>query len=258
MPKGVTWIRDTVVEIDPDAGRVRTAGGRTIGYDYLVVAPGIQYDWDAVKGLRETLGKNGVVSIYTFETAEKTWEATKNFQGSTAVFTNPLSQVKCGGVPQKVMYLADDYWRCAGVRGKTEMIGAFAGTVMLGGARDQPEPRADRAAARHRDALLPQPGRGAYEPREGSRLQRARPQDGRDHPSGSDPLRLPARDPADEGARLRGGKPAGGARRAASGLRRRGHPSSTSITPTSSPSATPPPCPPPRPARRCASRRRNW
>ena len=132
MPKGVTWIRDAVVEIDPDANQVRTAGGRTIGYDYLVVAPGIQYDWDAVKGLRETLGKNGVVSNYTFETAEKTWEAMKNFEGGTAVFTNPLGQVKCGGAPQKVMYLADDYWRRNGVRGKTKMIGAFAGTVMLG------------------------------------------------------------------------------------------------------------------------------
>src|SRR6056297_1871595 len=51
IPAGVTWIKDAATAIDPDAHTVTTAGGKTIGYDRLVVAAGIQLDWDAIPGL---------------------------------------------------------------------------------------------------------------------------------------------------------------------------------------------------------------
>ena len=51
MPKGATWIRDAVVSFDPDNNTVETSGGSTIGYDVLVVCPGIQLDWDKIDGL---------------------------------------------------------------------------------------------------------------------------------------------------------------------------------------------------------------
>jgi sulfide:quinone oxidoreductase len=54
------------------------------------------------------------------------------FKGGNAVFTNPATQVKCGGAPQKIMYLADDHFRRRGIRDSASVIGAFAGTVMLG------------------------------------------------------------------------------------------------------------------------------
>ena len=106
--------------------------GDKVTYDYLVVAPGIQLNWHEVKGLKETMGKNGVCSNYSYETVDYTWEVLKNFKGGTAIFTNPAGQVKCGGAPQKIMYLVEDYARKHGFREKTKIIGAFAGTKMLG------------------------------------------------------------------------------------------------------------------------------
>ena len=57
MPKGVRWIREPAVAADPDAQTVTTGPGRVVGYDYLVMAPGIQLDFGKVPGLTETLGR---------------------------------------------------------------------------------------------------------------------------------------------------------------------------------------------------------
>ena len=46
MPRGATWIRKAVSAFDPDNNTVTCTDGATYGYDVLVVAPGIQLDWD--------------------------------------------------------------------------------------------------------------------------------------------------------------------------------------------------------------------
>lgn len=87
-----------------------------------MVAPGIQLDWDAVKGLAGNVGRNGIASIYDFEQCERTWETIRDFKGGTAVFTMPPPPIKCAGAPQKIMYLADDAFRKAGVRDRTRVV----------------------------------------------------------------------------------------------------------------------------------------
>ena len=115
MPKGATWIKDAADAFDPENNAVHTAGGKTITYDALVVCPGIQLDWDKIPGVTETLGKNGVSSNYLPEYAPKTWEFIKATRSGTAVFTMPSGPIKCAGAPQKIAYLACDYWREQGV-----------------------------------------------------------------------------------------------------------------------------------------------
>lgn len=132
IPTGVTWIRDRVAELVPDEHAVVTSDGTRIGYSQLILAPGIQLDWDAVEGLTDTLGQNGVCSNYAYDQVDYTWETLRSFRGGNAVFTNPAGQVKCGGAPQKIMYLADDYLRKNSMRDRSRVIGAFAGTKMLG------------------------------------------------------------------------------------------------------------------------------
>ena len=121
MPKGVTWIKDAAEGFDPDNNVVHTAGGKSVGYDVLVVCPGIQLDWDRIPGVGDTLGRDGVSSNYTFELAPKTWEFIKNTRSGTAVFTMPSGPIKCGGAPQKIAYLACDHWRKEGVLGDIDV-----------------------------------------------------------------------------------------------------------------------------------------
>ncbi len=111
IPKGATWVRDAVTKFIPDENAVELASGQRITYDFLVVAPGIQIDWSKIPGLEGNVGRAGLCSNYSFETVDSTWDNIRSFEGGTAVFTHPSTPIKCGGAPQKIMYLAADYWR---------------------------------------------------------------------------------------------------------------------------------------------------
>jgi len=127
VPKGVNWVRDFVDSFDPDNNSVRTRGGATIKYDYLVVCPGLQLNWSDIKGLsKDVVGTQGICSNYSFDTVDSTWETLQAFQGGTALFTHPLGAVKCGGAPVKICFLAEDYFRKRGIRDQCEVIFAAA------------------------------------------------------------------------------------------------------------------------------------
>lgn len=115
IPPQAQWIRESADSFDPENNIVITASGQRITYDYLVVCCGVQLNWDLIKGLPETLGKNGVCSNYSFDTAPYTYECIKNFKGGNALFTQPASLIKCGAAPQKIMYLAADNFRSRGI-----------------------------------------------------------------------------------------------------------------------------------------------
>jgi len=111
IPAGATWIRDAVTEFAPDENAVVTRSGRRLTYNWLVVAPGIQIDWEKIPGLKENVGQGAICSNYSYETVDSTWACIRGFTGGTAIFTHPSTPIKCGGAPQKIMYLAADYWR---------------------------------------------------------------------------------------------------------------------------------------------------
>lgn len=116
LPAGVHHIAQEVTTLTPEKNQVTLANGDNIAYDYLVVAAGIQSNWGAIKGLQDTLGKNGVTSNYRYDLAPYTWELVKNFKGGNAIFTQPAGAVKCPGAPQKALYLSADYWQGKGIK----------------------------------------------------------------------------------------------------------------------------------------------
>lgn len=127
IPKGVDWIRQPVASLAPDRNAVVLADGTELSYETLVLAPGIRVDVEAIPGLAEALKEDPRVSTnYLFETAEKTYRAIQAFRGGAAIFTHPAGPVKCAGAPQKIMYLAEDYWQRHGVRDKAQIHGYFA------------------------------------------------------------------------------------------------------------------------------------
>ncbi|WP_149277129.1 NAD(P)/FAD-dependent oxidoreductase [Pareuzebyella sediminis] len=130
IPKKTTWIKDKAIKLDPDKNTVSTASNGDVTYDYLIVAPGLAYDYSLVPGLEDAIDKGVVCSNYT--DPKHTWEVLKNFKGGTALFTQPTTPIKCGGAPQKIMYLAESYFRKSGVRDKTDVVFATSGTIIFG------------------------------------------------------------------------------------------------------------------------------
>ncbi|HEY2715405.1 MAG TPA: FAD/NAD(P)-binding oxidoreductase [Solirubrobacterales bacterium] len=121
MPRGVRWIKDSVAAFEPEESLVRMEGGGTISYGQLVVAIGLTVDWDATPGLAEGIRSGVVVSNYSYDTCERTWEAIQGFEGGTALFTMPSTPIKCAGAPQKIMYLAEHAFRRQGVRDRAKV-----------------------------------------------------------------------------------------------------------------------------------------
>lgn len=130
IPKGVTWIKDKATELRPETNTVSTAFSGAFTYDYLVLAPGLVMAPELLPGLKEALATPNVCSNYT--DPEKTWKVLQNFKGGNAVFTQPTTPIKCGGAPQKIMYLAEDFFRKSGKREQSNVIFATPGTVIFG------------------------------------------------------------------------------------------------------------------------------
>lgn len=130
IPKGATWVKDKATGFDPDKNLVHTKNKGDITYDYLVVAPGLAYDFSLVPGLGDAIDKGVVCSTYT--NSKHAWDVIKNFKGGTALFTQPTTPIKCGGAPQKIMYLAESYFRKTGVRKNIDVVFATSGTVIFG------------------------------------------------------------------------------------------------------------------------------
>jgi sulfide:quinone oxidoreductase len=84
----------------------------------LVVAPGCQLRFDQIKGAKEAVEDKDVPvgSIYTLAGAYKTSILRDSFKGGKAIFTLPTMPIKCGGAPQKILYLSEETWRKKGIR----------------------------------------------------------------------------------------------------------------------------------------------
>ncbi|MGB5285452.1 MAG: FAD/NAD(P)-binding oxidoreductase [Polyangiales bacterium] len=132
MPRGVNWIRDRVTGFNPEKNEIQTEGGKTLGYNELIVAAGIQLNWDAVKGLPDAINKGGVCSNYGYDKVPYTWETIQAFQGGNAIFTFPATPIKCAGAPQKIMYLAEEMFRRRGIREQANVIYASATAGIFG------------------------------------------------------------------------------------------------------------------------------
>lgn len=132
IPDGVTHYSEAAATFQPEENCVTLADGKVISYSVLVVSPGLKLNWEAIPGLKETLGKNGVTSNYQWETAPYTWQNVQQLKKGKAIFTQPPMPIKCAGAPQKAMYLSCSEWLSQGVLGDIDVEFCNAGGVLFG------------------------------------------------------------------------------------------------------------------------------
>ncbi len=154
VPSGVTWVQDKVVEFDPKANKVKTAKGKTIEYDVMIVSGGLELDFGRIKGLEEmgslyTLGENqkaaqilakgNAASLYFVDGAvqmKKNLAAfideAKSGKKLKAIYTHPNTPIKCGGAPKKILFLTDSNLRIKGGRENAELVFYPNGGKMFG------------------------------------------------------------------------------------------------------------------------------
>jgi sulfide:quinone oxidoreductase len=144
IPKEVKWIKEEVTTFDPENNELICESGLKVKYDYLVIATGIGYEYEKIKGLtKEDIGKNGISSVYlndpkagtaTGGTITNKWindikEAAKT-KKPKVIYTQPNTPIKCGGAPQKILYLSADTFRKEGL--EVDMTFATNGGKLFG------------------------------------------------------------------------------------------------------------------------------
>jgi len=125
IPRGAEWIAHNAAEIDPVAKVVVTEDGKRIGYDFLVVAPGLELNFGAIEGFDpSSIGTNGIGCVYAGpEAALGTHRMMAAFaeKGGDALMTLAHTPIKCAGAPLKMTFILDDRLRRAGARGKAKL-----------------------------------------------------------------------------------------------------------------------------------------
>ena len=132
LPAGVHWIQSAVAAFEPENNALVLEGCRIVKYQQLIVCAGLKLDWNAIDGLADTLGRNGVTSNYRYDLAPYTWKLVSELSRGQALFTQPPMPIKCAGAPQKAMYLSADHWRSKNVLKDINIQFCSAGTVLFG------------------------------------------------------------------------------------------------------------------------------
>ncbi len=108
--KGILFIRAEVSSIDVSQGKVK-AGSVELGYDYLVIALGADYQWDAVPGF-SAIGN----SFYHIEWAAKLRKQLEGFPGGEVALVILGTPYKCPPAPYEGAMLLEQFFRTRGIR----------------------------------------------------------------------------------------------------------------------------------------------
>jgi sulfide:quinone oxidoreductase len=122
LPDGVDFVVADVDRVDPDANTVALTDGRTLDYDYLVIASGTTPRPDQTPGMLGPEWRKSIFDFYTLEGAKALAEALKTFDHGRLVVHVTEMPIKCPVAPLEFVFLAESYLRERGVRDRVEMV----------------------------------------------------------------------------------------------------------------------------------------
>jgi sulfide:quinone oxidoreductase len=120
---GLGIVHESIQQLEPENNSFTAISGKRYTYDWLIASPGIQLRYDLIEGAQDALDDptSPVGSIYKLPYAYKTSRLREEFKGGKALFTMPRMPIKCGGAPQKIMYLSEETFRKNNVRNQSEV-----------------------------------------------------------------------------------------------------------------------------------------
>jgi sulfide:quinone oxidoreductase len=117
LRKEIEFIQDPAVRIDFMAKSVSTKGGRTVVYDFLVIATGAVADPSKVPGLAQ-----GAMNFHTGgRDSQRIWETLQTFKGGIVIVAIAGTPHKCPPSPNEAAFMLDDFFRKRGIRDKVKI-----------------------------------------------------------------------------------------------------------------------------------------
>jgi sulfide:quinone oxidoreductase len=122
LPDGVDFVIGDVDRVDAEASTVALTDGRTLGYDYLVIASGTTPRPDQTPGMLESEWHRSIFEFYTFEGAKALTSALERFDHGRLVVHITDMPIKCPVAPLEFTFLADAWLRKRGLRDQVEIV----------------------------------------------------------------------------------------------------------------------------------------
>jgi sulfide:quinone oxidoreductase len=122
LPGGVDFVNGEVDRVDPDAQSIILTDGRTLGYDYLVIASGTSPRPDQTPGMLGPLWRKSVFDFYTLEGATALRSALETFDHGRLVVHVTDMPIKCPVAPLEFAFLVDAWLRDKGCRDSVELV----------------------------------------------------------------------------------------------------------------------------------------
>ena len=122
IPSGVELIMAPIDLIEPDHNRVKLSNGRSLNYDFLVIATGAQIHPEQTTGLQEHEWRKSIHEFYTVEGAMALARHLRSWQGGRMVVNVVENPIKCPVAPLEFLMLADWYFHEQGTRDRVEII----------------------------------------------------------------------------------------------------------------------------------------
>ncbi|MBB4287854.1 NAD(P)/FAD-dependent oxidoreductase [Roseospira goensis] len=122
---GVTVVHDRVTGIDADAKTVATAGGESLAYDRVVVAPGIDFRYDAIEGYSAEAAE---VMPHAWKAGPQTTLLRQQLEamddGGTVIVSGPPNPFRCPPGPYERISLIAHYLKRHKPRSKILVLDA--------------------------------------------------------------------------------------------------------------------------------------
>jgi len=122
MPNGVELVMASIEAIEPDKNQVRLGNGRSLSYDFLIVATGADIHPEQTAGLGEDAWGHSVHTFYSLEGSLALFEKFKAWPGGRLVLNVVENPIKCPVAPLEFLMLADAFFTEKGMRDKVELI----------------------------------------------------------------------------------------------------------------------------------------
>ena len=118
---GIRLVYDEVDRVLPEDDTVQLRSGRTLAYDYLVIATGTTPRPDQTPGVLGTEWRRSIFEFYTLEGAEALASAIESFDHGRLVVHISEMPIKCPVAPLEFTFLADAWLRARGIRDRVEL-----------------------------------------------------------------------------------------------------------------------------------------
>jgi sulfide:quinone oxidoreductase len=122
VPRGAELVLGEIEAVEPAQNRVRMQDGRTLPYDFLIIASGCQIAPQQTEGLAGAGWRKNIFDFYTLGGALALRDALAKFQGGRLVINITEMPIKCPVTPLEFAFLADWYFQQRGLRNKVEIV----------------------------------------------------------------------------------------------------------------------------------------